>query len=94
MAERKIIALQRFIKRVCEREIFTSLIRQAGFPQEGGLSTELGHRKSEFSLDSLIDYLRLALPRKFRMCTLKRFSETLSSRLRTPRKLSLQEGKS
>ena len=31
IAERKVMALQRFIKRTCERQIFTPLIQQAGF---------------------------------------------------------------
>jgi hypothetical protein len=55
IAERKVMALQRFIKRTCEREIFNPLIRQAGFdPKKAGCRLNWGTEKPEVKLEDLI----------------------------------------
>jgi len=42
IAEREVMALQRFIKRMVELEILWPLIQQAGLDPEGGLPTTVG----------------------------------------------------
>jgi len=55
IAERKVMALQRFIKRTCEREIFYHVIQQAGFdPVEAGCRMNWGREKPEVKLEDLI----------------------------------------
>jgi hypothetical protein len=55
IAERKVMALQRFIKRTCEREIFTPLIQQAGLnPAEANCRLNWGTEKPEVKLADLI----------------------------------------
>jgi hypothetical protein len=55
IAERKVMALQRFIKRTCEREVFNSLIRQAGFdPKKADCRLVWGSEKAEVQLQDLI----------------------------------------
>jgi hypothetical protein len=55
IAERKVMALQRFIKRTCEREIFTPLIQQAGFdPKKANCRLNWGTEKPEVKLEDLI----------------------------------------
>jgi hypothetical protein len=55
IAERKVKALQRFIKRTCEREIFNPLIRQAGFdPKKADCRLVWGSEKAEVILQDLI----------------------------------------
>ncbi|MGD9130715.1 MAG: hypothetical protein PVH73_03980 [Candidatus Bathyarchaeota archaeon] len=55
IAERKVMALQRFIKRTCEREIFNPLIRQAGLnPAKANCRLNWGTEKPEVKLEDLI----------------------------------------
>ena len=55
IAERKVMALQRFIKRTCEREIFTPLIQQAGLdPAKANCRLNWGTEKPEVQLKDLI----------------------------------------
>jgi len=55
IAERKVMALQRFIKRTCEREIFYPLIQQAGLnPVKAGCRLNWGREKPEVKLEDLI----------------------------------------
>jgi len=55
IAERKVMALQRFIKRTCEREIFNPLIRQAGLdPAKANWRLNWGTEKPEVKLEGLI----------------------------------------
>ncbi|PVX24512.1 MAG: hypothetical protein CW691_07285 [Candidatus Bathyarchaeum sp.] len=55
IAERKVMALQRFIKRTCEREIFTPLLQQAGFePKKANCRLNWGTEKPEVKLEDLI----------------------------------------
>ena len=55
IAERKVMALQRFIKRTCEREIFTPLIQQAGLdPAKANCRINWGREKPEVQLKDLI----------------------------------------
>jgi len=54
IAERKVMALQRFIKRIVEREVFTPVLEQAGFdPKEAECRLEWG-------LPEVLDYEKLA----------------------------------
>jgi hypothetical protein len=49
------MALQRFIKRTCEREIFTPLIRQAGLDhKKANCRLNWGTEKPEVKLEDLI----------------------------------------
>jgi len=55
IAERKVMALQRFIKRTCEREIFNPLIQQAGLdPAKANCRLNWGREKPEVKLEDLI----------------------------------------
>ncbi|MCW4035459.1 MAG: hypothetical protein NWF03_08865, partial [Candidatus Bathyarchaeota archaeon] len=55
IAERKVLALQRFIKRIVEREIFAAVIRQAGFdPKKADCRLNWGTEKPEVKLEDLI----------------------------------------
>ncbi len=55
IAERKVMALQRFIKRTCERETFTPLIEQAGMnPTKANCRLNWGREKPEVKLEDLI----------------------------------------
>jgi len=55
IAERKVMALQRFIKRTCEREIFNPLIQQAGLdPAKANCRLNWGTEKPEVKLEDLI----------------------------------------
>ena len=55
IAERKVQALQRFIKRTCEQQIFNSLIQQAGYdPKKANLRLNWGTEKPEIKLEDLI----------------------------------------
>lgn len=55
IAERKVLALQRFIKRTTEREVFFPLIRQAGFdPKKADCRLNWGSEKPEVKLEDLI----------------------------------------
>ena len=55
IAERKVMALQRFIKRTCEREIFTPLIQQAGFdPKKANCRLNWGTETPQIKLEDLI----------------------------------------
>jgi len=55
IAERKVMALQRFIKRTCEREIFNPLIQQAGLdPAKANCRLNWGREKPEVQLKDLI----------------------------------------
>jgi hypothetical protein len=55
IAERKVMALQRFIKRTCEREIFHPVIQQAGLnPAEANCRLNWGREKPEAKLEDLI----------------------------------------
>ena len=55
IAERKVMALQRFIKRTCERQIFTPLIQQAGFdPKKANYRLNWGTEKPDVKLEDLI----------------------------------------
>jgi len=54
IAERKVMALQRFIKRIVERDIFTPVLEQAGFdPKQAGCRLEWG-------MPEALDYEKLA----------------------------------
>ncbi len=59
IAERKVMALQRFVKRVVEREIFTPLISQAGL-DAGKTSCRLNWGLPERPEVSVADVVRLA----------------------------------
>lgn len=56
VAERKVMALQRFIKRVIEREVFTPVTRQAGFePKEAKVRLNWGLPKiAEMRIEDLL----------------------------------------
>ena len=55
IAERKVMALQRFIKRNCEREIFYQVIQQAGLdPVEASCRLNWGMEKPEVKLEDII----------------------------------------
>jgi len=56
VAERKVMALQRFIKRVVEREVFVPVVRQAGFePKEVQVRLNWGLPKaSEMRIEDLL----------------------------------------
>jgi hypothetical protein len=55
IAERKVMALQRFIKRTCEREIFNPLIQQASLnPAKANCRLNWGTEKPEIQLNDLI----------------------------------------
>ncbi len=55
IAERKVMALQRFIKRTCERTIFAPLIQQAGMnPKKANLRLNWGRERPEVKLEDLI----------------------------------------
>jgi len=55
IAERKVMALQRFIKRTCEREIFNPLIQQASLdPAKANCRLNWGREKPEVKLNDLI----------------------------------------
>jgi hypothetical protein len=55
IAERKVMALQRFIKRTCEREIFNPLIQQAELnPAKANCRLNWGTEKPEIQLNDLI----------------------------------------
>ncbi len=55
IAERKVMALQRFIKRTCEREIFNQIIQQAGLnPTKANCRLNWGREKPEVKLEDLI----------------------------------------
>jgi len=55
IAERKVMALQRFIKRTCEREIFNQLIQQAGInPAKANCRLNWGRERPEVKLEDLI----------------------------------------
>lgn len=55
IAERKVMALQRFIKRTCEREIFNPLIQQADLnPAKANCRLNWGTEKPEVKLEDLI----------------------------------------
>jgi hypothetical protein len=55
IAERKVMALQRFIKRICEREIFYPVIQQAGLnPKEADCRLNWGTEKPEVKLEDMI----------------------------------------
>jgi hypothetical protein len=55
IAERKVMALQRFIKRTCEREIFNPLIQQAGLdPAKANCRLNWSREKPEVKLEYLI----------------------------------------
>jgi hypothetical protein len=55
IAERKVMALQRFIKRTCEHEIFLPLIRQAGLdPRKANFRLNWGTEQPEVKLEDLI----------------------------------------
>ena len=55
------MALQRFIKRVCEREIFASVIQQAGFdPKKADCRLNWGTEKPEVKLEDLIRLAELS----------------------------------
>jgi len=55
IAERKVMALQRFIKRTCEREIFYPIIQQAGLnPAKANCRLNWGREKPEAKLEDLI----------------------------------------
>jgi hypothetical protein len=55
IAERKVMALQRFIKRICEHEIFSPIIRQAGLdPKKANCRLNWGTEKPEVRLEDLI----------------------------------------
>ena len=55
IAERKVMALQRFIKRTCEREIFYPVIQQAGLnPVKANCRLNWGREKPEVKLEDMI----------------------------------------
>jgi len=56
VAERKVMALQRFIKRAIEREVFASIVRQAGFePKQTRVRLNWGVPKtSEMRIEDLL----------------------------------------
>jgi len=55
IAERKVMAIQRFIKRTVEREIFQPVIKQAGFdPVKANCRLNWGMEKPEVKLEDLI----------------------------------------
>jgi len=55
IAERKVMALQRFIKRIVEREIFQPVIKQAGFDTvKANCRLNWGMEKPEVKLEDLI----------------------------------------
>jgi hypothetical protein len=55
IAERKVMALQRFIKRTCEREIFYPVIQQAGLnPAKANCRLNWGREKPEAKLEDII----------------------------------------
>ncbi|KPV64335.1 MAG: hypothetical protein AOA66_0295 [Candidatus Bathyarchaeota archaeon BA2] len=55
IAERKVMALQRFIKRTVEREIFQPIIKQGGFdPAKANCRLNWGMEKPEVKLEDLI----------------------------------------
>jgi hypothetical protein len=55
IAERKVMALQRFIKRTCEREIFNPLVQQAGLdPAKANCRLNWGTENPEVQLGDLI----------------------------------------
>ncbi|MCW4016830.1 MAG: hypothetical protein NWF06_10705 [Candidatus Bathyarchaeota archaeon] len=55
IAERKVMALQRFVKRTCEREIFSPIIQQAGLdPKKANCRLNWGTEKPEVKLEDLI----------------------------------------
>ena len=56
VAERHVMALQRFIKRVVEREIFAPVMQQAGFdPKEAGCRLNWGmEEKPEIKLEDIV----------------------------------------
>ena len=61
IAERKVMALQRFIKRICEREIFTPLIQQAGFdPKKANCRLNWGTEKPQTKLEDLIHLAQIS----------------------------------
>jgi len=61
IAERKVMALQRFIKRVVEREIFYPVIQQAGLdPVEAGCRLNWGMEKPEVKLDDIIQLAEIS----------------------------------
>jgi hypothetical protein len=59
MAERKVLALQRFIKRIIEREVFASVIAQAGFDPKK-VDCRLNWGLPEHPQISAADIVRLA----------------------------------
>jgi len=65
VAERKVLALQRFIKRIVEREIFTPVIEQAGLDaMEAGCRLEWGiAEKPEVVVADLLRAAELGLIR-------------------------------
>lgn len=69
VAERKVMALQRFMKRIVEHEIFASIVKQAGYdPGKGGSAPKLGHtRKARNKYSGRIEGRRAQLnqPRRF-----------------------------
>jgi hypothetical protein len=55
IAERKVLALQRFIKRIVEKDIFCPLIRQAGFDlKKANCRLNWGTEKPEVKFEDLI----------------------------------------
>ena len=55
IAERKVLALQRFIKRTIEKEIFSPLVLQAGFDQKkANCRLNWGTEKPELKFEDLI----------------------------------------
>jgi hypothetical protein len=55
IAERKVMALQRFIKRTCEQQIFNQLIQQTGMnPAKANCRLNWGREKPEIKLEDLI----------------------------------------
>ena len=55
IAERKVLALQRFIKRTIEKEIFSPLVLQAGFdPKKANCRLNWGTEKPEVKFEDLI----------------------------------------
>jgi len=66
VAERKVMALQRFIKRVVEREVFTLVVRQVGFePKEVCVRLNWGVPKaSEMRVEDLLKAFETAAIRR------------------------------
>jgi len=61
IAERKVMALQRFIKRIVEREIFYPVIQQAGLdPREAGCRLNWGMEKPEVKLNDIIQLAEIS----------------------------------